>query len=186
MDRQQNSGKVGKQEMSGIAKYHVGDKYGSLTLIEDTGQRTNSGGVIWKCQCECGNIVHRQQDMIHQSLVKGCVISCGCKRDKSIGQREKDNKIRIEKAREGLGMIDGTTMVGIGEQKIRKNNSSGVRGVSYDGKRGYWRARLMLKRTEYSGQFKTKEEAIAYRKYLEEVYYEPVKEKYEQMRKESE
>ena len=32
----------------------------------------------------------------------------------------------------------------------------------------------------------TKEEAIAYRKYLEEVYYEPVKEKYEQMRKESE
>ena len=166
--------------MSGSPMNHVGDKYGYLTLLEDTGERTNSGNVVWKCQCDCGNIVHRTQDSLMQSTVKGCVISCGCKRDKSIGQRLAYDPIRIDKARESLGQIDGTTMQGISEQKLRKNNTSGIRGVAYDPKKGYWRARLMIARKEHCGFFRTKEEAIAYRKYLEEIYYEPVKDKYRQ------
>ena len=170
--------------MSGVPKYSVGEKYGLLTIIEDTGQRRkNGGGVVWKCQCDCGNIVLRSQDTIHQSLIRGFVISCGCKRSKAIGQREKNNPVRIEKARESLGQIDGTTMVGIGEQKLRKNNTSGVRGVSWSKRDKKWRARIMIRRTDISKLFETKEQAIEYRKYLEEVYYEPVKQKfYEQKR----
>ena len=166
--------------MSGVPKMHVNDKYGYLTLIEDTGERRSQGNVIWKCKCDCGNIVHRSSDSLVQSLTKGCVISCGCKKDKSIGQRLKDDPERIEKARESLGQFEGTTMQGIGEQKIRKNNTSGIRGVAYDGKHGYWRARIMIARKEHSGCFQTKEEAIAYRKYLEDVYYEPVKERFKE------
>ena len=172
--------------MSGVPKYNVGDKYGYLTLIEDTGMRRQNGNVIWKCQCECGNIVHRSSDSINQSLIKRCVISCGCKKDKSVGQRLKNDPVRIEKARESLGQFEGTTMVGISDQKLQKNNTSGYRGVSYNGKRNIWRARLMLARKEYCGEFKTKEEAIAYRKYLEDVYYEPVKERYKAERGQNE
>lgn len=164
--------------MSGLPKNHVGDKCGYLTLIEDTGERTNGGNVVWKCQCECGNIVHRTQDSLMQSIVKGCNISCGCQRDKSVGQRLKDDPIRKAKSLESLGQIDGTTMQGIGEQKLRRNNTSGVRGVGYDGKHGYWRARIMIAGKEHCGCFHTKEEAIAYRKYLEDVYYEPIKERF--------
>lgn len=165
--------------MAGVSTLHVNDKYGYLTLLEDTHERTGRGGqVIWKCQCDCGNIVHRSSDSIMQSLIKGCVISCGCKKDKTIGQRFKNDPVRIQKAREAIGPFEGTTMQGIGDQKLRKNNTSGIRGVAYDSKRNIWRARLMFKRKEYFGEFKTKEEAIKYRKYLEDVYFEPAKEQY--------
>ena len=166
--------------MSGIPEAQIGDRYGYLTIIADTGRRSKNGDVIWKFQCECGNIINRRFDSIKQSLIGGYVISCGCKISKAIGKREADNPVRKERALEAICPIDGTTMQGIGEQKIRCNNTSGVRGVSYDAKRGYWRARLTLARKEYSGQFKTKEQAIAYRKYLEEKYYEPIKEKYKE------
>lgn len=167
--------------MSGIPKAQIGDKYGYLTIIADTGKRTSQGDVIWKFRCDCGNVINRRFDTIMQSLVGGYIISCGCKISKAIGKREADNPIRKERSLEAICPIDGTTMQGIGEQKIRKNNSSGIRGVSFDKKRGYWRARLTFARKEYSGQFKTKEQAVEYRKYLEEKYYEPIKEKYKEL-----
>lgn len=30
-------------------------QFGYLTVIKDTGERASNGGVIWLCQCECGN-----------------------------------------------------------------------------------------------------------------------------------
>ena len=170
--------------MSGTPKCNVGEKYGHLTILEDTGKRKKYGQVVWKCQCDCGNIVFRGQDSLYESLIGGYTISCGCKRSREIGQREKDNPVRKDKARKSLGQIDGTTMVGIGEQKLRKNNTSGVRGVGYDKQKKRWRARLMLRRSEISKYFDTKEQAIEYRKYLEQVYYDPIKQKFEEHERE--
>jgi hypothetical protein len=34
----------------------IGKKFGKLTVIKDTGKRTNSRGIIWECQCDCGKI----------------------------------------------------------------------------------------------------------------------------------
>ena len=52
----------------------VGKKFGKLTVIEDSGKRGKSRGVIWKCRCDCGNIKYA----FTHSLRSGITSSCGC------------------------------------------------------------------------------------------------------------
>lgn len=50
-----------------------GQRFGRLTAIEK--EYTNSHGeVVWKCQCDCGNIAH----VTAHYLVSGHTKSCGC------------------------------------------------------------------------------------------------------------
>lgn len=165
--------------LSGKPKASIGDTYGYLTLVEDTGQRTNDGSVIWKCKCVCGKIVYRRSDCINESIRKGCIISCGCKKDKSIGKKYAFDERRIQLARESLGQIDGTTMQGINRKNLNKNNKSGVRGVCFINRKQKWRAEVMLRGQSIERRlFDKKEDAIAWRKHLEEKYFEPIKAKY--------
>ena len=55
----------------------IGQKFGKLTVIADSGKRHN-GGMIWTCQCECGNI----KDVRADALKAGTIMSCGCLRSK--------------------------------------------------------------------------------------------------------
>ena len=48
--------------------------FGRLQVLEDTKKRKNDRLVVWKCQCECGNIV----EVDSQSLRRGYTKSCGC------------------------------------------------------------------------------------------------------------
>lgn len=164
--------------MSGKGKYHAGEKYGYLTLLEDTGERSRQGSVKWKCKCDCGKIVYRTQECIRNSMKKGCAISCGCKKDKSVGKRLAFDKDRIEKARKAIAPYDGTTMQGIGPQKIRKNNTSGYRGVSFMNREQKWAAQLLIRGKQYRKLFDRKEDAIKYRQYLEKEYFDPIREEY--------
>jgi len=54
--------------------------------------------------------------------------------------------------------------------KIRVDNTSGVKGVHYNKTHGRWVAELQAYHKKYRRSFSTKEEAINYRKYLEETY----------------
>jgi len=48
-------------------------KFGRLTVVEDTGKRHNKY-VIWKCICDCGNIIEVQSSYLLHNGRK----SCGC------------------------------------------------------------------------------------------------------------
>lgn len=52
-------------------------KFGRLLAIEPTNKRRN-GKVVWKCQCDCGNIAY----VASTSLVNGNTMSCGCLKSK--------------------------------------------------------------------------------------------------------
>lgn len=54
--------------------------------------------------------------------------------------------------------------------RIRKNNKSGIQGVSFCNKRSLWRAYLNVNTKFHSKNFKTLQEAIDYRKELELKY----------------
>lgn len=59
--------------------------FGFLTVLEDTGKRAHRG-VIWKCQCKCGNF----KEVTSNHLTQGRVKSCGCwpsMREDLTGQR---------------------------------------------------------------------------------------------------
>ena len=51
------------------------EKIGLLTVLEKTNLRKD-GAVIWKCQCECGNIKYVSSN----NLRRKDVLSCGCKK----------------------------------------------------------------------------------------------------------
>lgn len=70
-------GKCGYQaEMS--SKDLLGQIFGRLTVIEKTNNRSSSGSIIWKCQCECGNIV----EIPTNALTSAHTMSCGCLQSK--------------------------------------------------------------------------------------------------------
>lgn len=56
-----------------ICKINAGDKFGRLTIIEQTPQRKQRC-IIYKCRCDCGNIVFVKGT----NLKKGYTKSCGC------------------------------------------------------------------------------------------------------------
>lgn len=51
----------------------VGQKFGRLTVIEATDERRHNS-VVWKCQCDCGNITYATTE----GLRTGGNVSCGC------------------------------------------------------------------------------------------------------------
>ena len=63
--------------------------FGKLIALEHTKQRSKDGRVIWKCICDCGNIVYVDT----HSLQEGKKTSCGCLKSKG---EEKISKILQE------------------------------------------------------------------------------------------
>jgi hypothetical protein len=51
----------------------TGQKFGKLTAISNTGRQQNNC-YIWKCECDCGNII----EVMSGSLGSGNTKSCGC------------------------------------------------------------------------------------------------------------
>ena len=60
----------------GRASDLVGQRFGRLTVIEMTNKRANNRCIIYKCQCDCGNIVEVPSDRL--LLKNRPTQSCGC------------------------------------------------------------------------------------------------------------
>lgn len=52
----------------------IGKRFGKLIVLEDSNERKSNGAVIWKCQCDCGNITYSDSS----NLKRGHTTSCGC------------------------------------------------------------------------------------------------------------
>lgn len=60
---------VSKQFSKDITNQH----FGKLTAIKPTNERKH-GSIVWKCQCDCGNIHYASAEL----LLAGHCLSCGC------------------------------------------------------------------------------------------------------------
>ena len=74
--RKETLNQAGKNRVENL----VGNIYGKLKVIRDSGNRDTSGGVIWECECECGNIVYVASSNLTRK--KESTISCGCSKSK--------------------------------------------------------------------------------------------------------
>ena len=52
----------------------IGQKFGKLTILQDSGKKETNGSVLWKCQCDCGNTTL----VSISNLQRGHTTSCGC------------------------------------------------------------------------------------------------------------
>ena len=60
----------------GQIKNLIGNKYGSLTVVEMRKERGKHNEVFWICQCDCGSLIEVRAN----SLQQGKTTSCGCSR----------------------------------------------------------------------------------------------------------
>ncbi|MCW6660000.1 AP2 domain-containing protein [Aerococcaceae bacterium NML191292] len=142
----------------------LGNTFGRLTVIKRV---NNVGRAEYLCKCSCGN----------ETITKASYILSG--RRKSCGCLKKENARKLMQNIQQKGLkkvldasIDGTNINSL-NQKISKNNTSGVKGV-YLMPNGKYRASISFKRKRiHLGVFDTIEEAKTARLKGEEKYFKP-------------
>ena len=125
---------IGKE--SATSKKIEGKKFTRLTPLYPVG--SDRRGIIWRCVCDCGNIV----DVSAGQLTAGHKRSCGCLRHETAVGKDIASKLNPYQ-------IDGTNVLMLND-KPYSTNTSGVRGVWWNGKRGKWVAEIMFKYKKYN------------------------------------
>lgn len=144
-----------------------GAVYGRLTVINKTDQKKHAC-FLYKCRCECGKEVIVRSDYLKTGETK----SCGCIHDELFRKN-------VKKAYEN-NFIEGTSIPKIKDNKLQKNNSSGITGVYWHKKIGKWMARISFKGKAYSlGYYDDIRNAAEARKEAEKELIGPFLEWYE-------
>lgn len=142
-----------------------------ITLLEKTNKKRR-GAVLWKCKCFCGNIFYAEAYRIKN----GEISSCGCKR--KVFREDNFKKARKELKK---GFQEGTFINLIENNKVRKNNKTGVTGISVRQNKysKSYIVRICVKGKNIRiGTYKDLDSAIKARIEAEEKYFQPIIEKY--------
>lgn len=150
----------------------TGRRFGRLTAIKME-RKVDSQGQLreyWLCQCDCG----KTSSVIKNNLLKNKVNSCGC----IVKEKATRNVKKCKEYRNLYIHKEGTRLDHL-SNKVTKQNTTGVRGVSYQKKKGKYRAYIYFKNKCINlGEFTKLEEAAKARAKAEEKYYKPILEKY--------
>lgn len=144
----------------------IGDRFGKLTVIDFDGRYAI-------CKCECGNIKSIRKTSL---TIKKCPTrSCGCIQKQvahNIGNKTiaKNGRKQIER-----NMAYNTNFQVITQDTPPVNNTSGVKGVSWNKEKEAWDAYIGIhgKRIRL-GRYENFEDAVKARKRAEEEYYQPL------------
>lgn len=141
----------------------IGFEQGRLKVIRRAG--TKKGKALWECQCKCGNLCKYTTTQLRSFGVR----SCGCL------QREKAAEL-APVAGKGRTFKNGSCANSF-DSAIGKNNTSGIKGVSYHKKSGKWRAQIRVQgKNYYLGIYERIEDAAAAREKAEDQVKEWLKE----------
>lgn len=145
------------------------DERSRLTII---GKDIHRPGYVI-CQCECGRVKSiRKSNMTHKSKP---TLSCGCLQKEVM--RERGKAVIVQNSRRTIeqNLKYHTNLQVIRDDKPPKNNTSGVRGVTWDKETRKWYAYISVHRKRISlGRFKDFEDAVKARKAAEDEYFRPI------------
>lgn len=128
----------------------TGRRFGKLTALKLAGNR--NGSALWLCACDCGNEI----EATVRDLTEGDTKSCGC----------------IKKAQEQINLREKYDRESLRNAKLRTDNKSGEKGVSWDKHNNYWRVFIGVNGKQIRiGSYKELSDAIAARKKAEEDYW---------------
>ena len=140
-----------------------GQQFHRLTALYPAEGRTDKGGMIWHCRCECGN----ELDVSYNSLVYANMKSCGCRK------REHDMLLRKLQPH-----VDGTSICHLRSKKTPKNNTTGVKGVYLI--RGRYTAKIVFQKKQYVlGAYDRLEDAAEARREAEAILNDQAAEFYD-------
>lgn len=128
----------------------TGQKFGKLTVVKKMAKKDSCNDSIYKCKCECGEIVK----VVARSLKNKNTTSCGCHKIETF----KDNTFDFN-----------TNLYKLNNKKVNSNNTSGCTGVHFNNNRQKWIANIVFQKKNYFlGYHDKKENAINARKIAEE------------------
>lgn len=142
-------------------KVDLKDKeFGRLKGIKPTGNIIRHS-TEWEFICKCGNKCFASAN----DVMWAGKTSCGC-------AKEEEDVKHAAIARKSQLKEFGTDLVKITTNNINKNNTSGIRGVSWRKKEKLWVARIQFQKKTYSlGYYHNLEDAIKARKTAEQELY---------------
>lgn len=147
-----------------------GQRFGRLVTIECYGRNPKDFQFIWECQCDCGNKCFVKRN----NLLRGSTKSCGCLWSET--QASKANELRHA---QDFERFEGTKIHAL-KTRVPSDNTSGVKGVSWNKKREQWQAYINLAgKRHHLGWFADKKDAIEARKQAEEELFQPVIKRFE-------
>lgn len=151
------------------SKELINERFGRLLVLETI---IKNGKTKCLCLCDCKNKIW----VNGCNLKNGHTISCGCyQKEKALN----NNAHYLEKYRKE-NHIEGTNLRRLNSSKF-KNNKSGIKGVYWHSQSKKWVAKLNFQGKSYTKEFNKIEEAINYRKELEEKYFKPILDKYKEI-----
>lgn len=157
-----------KRRRKNVEDKRIGKKFGRLTVIKMDPSKKD----FYFCKCECGNI----KSISYRQLLSGRTKSCGCLKKEVSRESGVKHKKNLEDTH--LKYFKENTSIISLQQKLSKNSTTKVKGVSKM-KSGKYRAYINLKRKQINlGTYKTLEEAQEARKEAEKVFFQPLIEKY--------
>lgn len=123
----------GNTKSCGCLKHQIkdltGQRFGRLTVVGKT-DKTYQNNTVWHCVCDCGNEI----DVMGRSLTSGNTKSCGC--------------LNHEPKKIPPDAMDNTRASSLNKTEY-STNTSGIRGVSWNKKRGKWEAYIKFKGRQY-------------------------------------
>lgn len=135
----------------------TGQRFGRLVALEPTDKKL-CHSVIWKCQCDCGNIA----EVASINLRNGNTRSCGC-----LSSEVHSKSFLPAREKRQPYYVEGTDVLTL-MQKPGKRNTSGTVGVSWDKSVQLWKASIQFKGRLYRlGASRDKDVAIELRKEAE-------------------
>ena len=144
----------------------VDDRFGKLTIIGFDGRNAI-------CKCDCGNTKSIRKTSLTQ---KKCPTrSCGCIQ-KQIAHNT-GNKTIAENSKNQIerNIAYNTNFQVIMQENPPKNNTSGVKGVSWNKNKEAWEAYISIHGKRINlGRYAKFEDAVKARKFAEEEYYQPL------------
>lgn len=75
----------------------IGQRFGKLVVLRDSGKRTSSRGKIYSCQCDCGKICEIARNSLIQKSTKSCGCFKGSAAEEEIEELLKKNNIPYER-----------------------------------------------------------------------------------------
>lgn len=153
----------------------AGKRFGRLTALRSVDlEKASSNGNRrgWLCRCDCGKEIVSTSKLLESGEVR----SCGCLLSDTARSKIIDKNV--------VGHFDGTSVSAIRPgRKLNKNNTSGVKGVSWSAREQCWIARIGLRGKSITvGRYSKLEDAKKARLKAEEMYFTPIIETYDAQR----
>ncbi|MDV2632750.1 hypothetical protein RZO31_07650 [Lactococcus lactis] len=135
----------------------TGQKFGRLTVIERSNIKKHRTTAVWKCQCDCGKIVHVRSDSLRG---ENGTESCGC-----LSAMLSSKRVAV------IHTIEAKSKAIKGHHnliKANKNNIIGTRNVTYIPTNAYAKYNVSIIREgkKYRQSFPTLKQAERAKEYV--------------------